>query len=119
MKFNSGDDSNPIRFLTAIGGDGAPGSGTAFLLSFLNVSIGIASSPENFPLFGANTSETSHACRKFVLELVSNARFLESQTFETQISNNERIEFQFKLAELPNDVKMLCFLAGKLSNASY
>lgn len=38
----------------AIGGDGGPGSGLSYLISFLNVGERIVCSPENFLLFGGN-----------------------------------------------------------------
>ena len=110
-QFDGGKDPKSMVFLMAVGGDGAPGSGTAFLISFLNVSIRIASSLENFLLFGANTSENSHVCRKYVLELVSDIKYLESRPFNIQISHEETNKVEFKLAELPNDMKMLCIWA--------
>ena len=44
-------------FLVTIGGDEAPGSGTAFLISFLNVGKRIASSFENYLIFGGDVKE--------------------------------------------------------------
>lgn len=41
-------------FLIAIGGDEAPSTGTTFLISFLNVGKRIASSSENFLIFGGD-----------------------------------------------------------------
>ena len=41
-------DPTSYLFVMAFGGDEAPGSGTAFLLSFLNIGKRIASSFENF-----------------------------------------------------------------------
>ena len=32
--------------------------------------------------------------------------------------NDKNVKVEFKLNELPNDMKMLCFLAGELSNAA-
>ena len=51
----------------SFGGDGAPGSGCAFLSPFLNVGKRIASSFENFLIFGANVEENSPVVERFVL----------------------------------------------------
>lgn len=42
---------------------------------------------------------------------------MESKVFRIQIGSENRA-IEFKLNELPNDMKMLCFLAGELSNAA-
>ena len=118
MNVKGKQDQNAMLFLMAIGGDGAPGSGTAFLISFLNVVIRIASSSENFLLFGSNVAENSFVSRKYILELVSDIKFLESKTFQVD-AVGETFKVEFKLAELPNDMKMLYFLAGELSNSAY
>lgn len=47
-----------LLFVLSVGGDGAPGIGTAFLISFLNVAAHIASSEEQFLLFGADVNES-------------------------------------------------------------
>ena len=85
MNVKGEKDKDAMLFLMAIGGDGAPGSGTAFLISFLNVVIRIASSAENFLLFGSNVAENSFVSRKYILELVSDIKFLESKTFEVVV----------------------------------
>ena len=100
-------------FVLSIGGDGAPGSGTAFLVSFLNCGKRIASSAENFLLFGANVDETSDLVKLYLKELVSDLHYLESKVFDIN-----GIKVEFVVGELPNDMKMLSFLAGELSNAS-
>jgi len=46
-----------IMFVMSIGGDEAPASGTAFLLSFLNVASRLASSAENFLTFCQETTQ--------------------------------------------------------------
>ena len=66
----------------AVGGDGAPATGTAFLLSFLNIGTRIASSSETFLMFGANVSEESQVCRNFILKLLADIKFLESPMFQ-------------------------------------
>ena len=108
-----------ILFLMAIGGDEAPVTGTSFLISFLNVGRRIASSYENFLLFGANVKESGMVVRRFVLKLVSEIKVLEQRVFQIDV-NEQSISVEFKLELLPNDMKMLAFLAGELSNsASY
>jgi len=52
-------DQESKLFVIAIGGDGASGSGTAFLASFINVGKRLASSAEKFLIFGANVAENS------------------------------------------------------------
>ena len=51
------------RFLVAFGGDGCPfgknESACSFLISFLNVGKRVASSNDNFLVFGGNVEETS------------------------------------------------------------
>ena len=51
-------ENNLFTFLVAVGGDEAPESGTAFLISFFNVGERIACSKENYLLFAFNVKET-------------------------------------------------------------
>ena len=54
---------------------------------------------------------------KFFKISIKDVRFLESNIFE--IATHSGIhKVEFKLAELPNDMKMVAFLAGELSNAA-
>ena len=86
---NFAGKKNPqsMLFIMAIGGDGAPGSGTSILVSFLNVSLRIASSAENFLLFGANVPENSNVVRKFILQLISDIKYLESNVFQVHAND--------------------------------
>ena len=111
-------DARSSVFIMAIGGDGAPGSGTLFLLSFLNIGLRIASSSECFLLLGANVEENSKLSRNFILKLLADIKFLESKAFEVHVESQAFL-VEFKLNELPNDMKTLAFLAGELSNAAY
>ena len=55
-------------FLFAVGGDGCPFgkmSACSFLLSFINVGKRVASSNDNFIIFGGNCEETSPVVRKY------------------------------------------------------
>ena len=111
-------DTKSFLFVMAVGGDGAPSSGTVFLVSFLNVATRLASSSENFLVFGANVPENSNVVRRYVLKLVSDIQFLESKPFDVNV-NGKITKVEFMLGELPNDMKMLCFLGGELSNAAH
>lgn len=73
----------------------------------------VASSSDNFLVFGANCEETSLVVRKYV------------QAFCKQVDNVvgkvygiEGFHVTFNIEELPNDMKMLAMLGGELSNAA-
>ena len=106
-------DGDSKLFALAIGGDGAPGYGTSILVSFLNCGDRIASSSENFLLFGSNADETSPVVAAYLSKLVTDICYLESKSF---IIDGVKVEFAF--GELPSDMKMLCFLSGELSNGA-
>ena len=111
-------DNASKMFLFTFGGDGAPICGTIFLTSFLNVGNRIASSSENFMIFGSDVTENSKIVRNFVLKVVSDIKYLESKVFDIVVADYHH-KVEFRLKEIPNDMKMLAFLAGELSNASY
>lgn len=97
-------------FMFALGGDGCPfgkhESACSFLVSFLNVVRKVASSYDNYYIFGANCDEASPVVKKYVRSLLHQVVNLEKKTF--QIENWHTITF--KLEELPNDIKCLqCF----------
>ena len=107
-------------FLVAFGGDGAPckeGTATSFLCSFLNIGERLASSSENFLTFGANVKENGLVVQKYVQATLKELTEIESKTYTIEVNGSQRL-VEFKLAELPNDMKMLAFLAGELSNAA-
>jgi len=106
-------------FVLAIGGDEAPGSGTSFLLSFLNVGVRVASSFENFLIFGGNVKENGTIVRRYVFHLISEVKELESKVYSFEKSDGTYINVEFKLKALPNDLKMLAFLAGELTNSAF
>jgi len=120
LKFPKLKPKNPssVTFVMSIGGDEAPASGTAFLLSFLNVASRLASSAENFLIFGANVKENSLIVQRYVKKLRSDIEFLEKNVFHINVNGQEQT-VEFKLGALPNDMKMLAFLCGELSNAAY
>ena len=102
-------------FLVAFGGDGCPfgkhESACSFLVSFLNVGRKVISSNDNFIVFGANCQETSPVVKKYVHSVVRQVADLEGNVFEVE----QGVTVTFKFQELPNDMKMIAFLAGELS----
>ena len=109
-------------FLLLFGGDGAPckeGTATSFLCSFLNAGERVASSSENFLTFGTNVKENAIVVRRYLKSTLQELAELESQTFTIVVNGAHKL-VEFRVAELPNDMKMLAFLAGELTNsASY
>ena len=110
-------DEESIMFGIAIGGDGAPAVGTSLLISFVNVGKRIASSSETFMIFGGDVDETSVAVRKYASILLCDLRYLESKVFEIDVGDKS-VKVEFSVAELPNDMKMLAFLCGELTNSA-
>ena len=104
-------------FLISFGGDGAPGVGTIFNVSFLNVGKRIPSNSETFMVFGGDGEENSLIVKRFVEKATEDFIYLESKVFLVSV-DNENVKVDFNLAELPNDMKMLSFLAGELSNSA-
>ena len=72
----------------------------------------MASSYDNFLIFGANCDESSPGSKKYVRSLLPQLAELERAEFEF-----EGIKYRFRLEELPNDMKILAMLAGELTNA--
>lgn len=103
------------RFLVAFGGDGCPfgknESACSFLISFLNVGKRVASSSDDFLVFGGDVEETSLIVKKYVNFVCKQIKDLKGCVFEI---NGLHVSFYFE--ELPNDMKMLAMLAGELSN---
>lgn len=108
---------SPFTFKVAIGGDGAPfgknDQSCAWLVSFLNIGKRFLSNEGNFLIFGANCSESCAPVEKYVSKLVSDIAYLDKNVFQVN-----GIDVTFEFSELPNDMKMLCFLAGELSNSA-
>ena len=110
-------DSDSFLFSKANGGGRGPGTCMAILGSFLNVGERLPSKEEQFLLFGGAVEEYSEIVSNFFKILIKDVLFLESNIFEIATdSGNYKVEF--KLVELPNDMKMVAFLAGELSNAA-
>ena len=104
-----------------LGGDGAPfgkdDTACAWLVSFLNIGRGILSSNENYLLFGANCKEDCIPVSRFLKKLVSDICVLERETFSVDCGDLH-VDVKFCISELPNDMKMLSFLAGELCNSA-
>ncbi|XP_068748992.1 uncharacterized protein [Montipora capricornis] len=108
-------------FHVSLGGDGAPfgkdDTACAWLVSLLNIGRGVLSSNENFLLFGANCKEDCVPVSRFLKKLVSDISEIEKNTYSVDCSGVS-VDVKFCFSELPNDMKMLCFLAGELSNSA-
>ena len=113
--------SETNRSHVALGGDGAPfgkdDSACAWLVSLLNIGQGVLSSNENYLLFGANCNENCIPVRRFLKRLLTDIKRIENTTY-TISCNNENVSVKFLISELPNDMKMLAFLGGELSNSA-
>lgn len=118
LVFYDSKDSGIKTFLLAIGGDEAPASGTAFLVSFLNAGKRVCSSFENFLIFAGNVKENGFIIQNYLKILISDLKYLESTTFSISV-NDEHFNVKFKAELLPNDLKMLAFLAGELINKAH
>ena len=68
-------------------------------------------------VFGDDVEENSLTVKRFVQKAIEDFIYLVSRVFLVSV-DNEDIKVEIKLAELPNDKKMLSFLAGELSNSA-
>lgn len=108
----------PNTFQVAIGGGGGAPFGKfdqscSWLISFLNVGHKILSSEDNFLIFGSNCSEQSTAARRYIAMIAKEMEQIEKGLFRF----GDTI-IRFKFAEFPNDMKMLAFLGGELTNGA-
>ena len=111
----------PNKFYIALGGDGAPfgkyDTACAWLVSILNLGKGVLSSHDNYLLFGANCSESCSTVGRFIQKLMLDIGKIEKQSFPVRVKETEVI-VKFCISELPNDMKMLAYLAGELPNSA-
>ena len=70
-------DSDSFLFAMTIRGDGAPGTGMAILVSFLNVGERLPGSKEQFLLFGGAVEANSEIVSNFFKILIKDVLFLE------------------------------------------
>ena len=110
-------DKESLMFIILLGGDGAPICGSSVLVSFMNVGERLPCSKEAHLLMGTDAEEDSPVFRHYFKMLVSDLKFLESQVFNLDVFGVNR-KVEFRLGELPNDMKYLHFLAGELTNAA-
>ena len=108
-------------FHVAFGGDGAPfgkhDSACSWLVSFLNIGQGVLSSNENFLLFGANCAENCVPVKRFLGKLLTDIQRIEKSSYSI-LAKGESIAVKFVFPEIPNDMKMLAFLAGELPKSA-
>ena len=104
-------------FALAIGGDGAPAVGMTILVSCLIVGERLPSSKEQFLLFGGNVEENSDTVEKMLSVLVKDLKYLESKVFEVK-NATKKVKVEFKITELPNDMKMLSAHFTTFANAN-
>ena len=111
----------PNKFHIALGGDGAPfvkdDTACSWLVSVLNIGQGILSSKENYLVFGANCSENCLPVSRFIFKLISDIQHVSNTTYSVSCKG-QPVLVKFVVGELPNDMKMLAFLAGELSNSA-
>ena len=111
----------PNTFHIALGGDGAlfgkDDSACSWLVSFLNVGQHILSRNENFLLFRANCSENSLPVKRFIAKLMTDVHHIQNKSYSV-LCKGEPVVVKFVIGELPNDMKMLAFLAGELTNSA-
>lgn len=108
-------------FNLSLGGDGASfgkdDTSCCWLVSFLNLGRKVLSSNENYLLFGANCKEDCVPVRRFLRKCLSDINNLEKTTFHVECEG-ELVNVRFHVSEMPNDMKMLAFLGGELSNVA-
>ena len=104
-------------FLVAFGGDAAPfgknETDCSFLVSFLNTGKRVASSNDNFLVFGANCDKTSSVVKKYIQAVCKQIVDLEGKVVEIC-----GLHCTFHFEEIPNDMKMLAMLGGELLNSA-
>ena len=66
---------------------------------------------------GGDVEESSVPARCFVIRAIADFIYLESKVFSINTESGN-VNVEFKLSELPNDMKMLCFLAGAAAAVS-
>ena len=112
-------------FYVTLGGDGAPlgkdDTACAWLVGLLNIGRGILNSNENHLLFGANCSENCIPVKRYIKLLLADIQSIEQTVFPCKYNGHEgevTINVEFRIAELPNDMKMIAFLSGELGNSA-
>ena len=70
-------------------------------------------SNENYMLFGTNCSDNCLPAQRYVTLIFGQIRAIENKVFNLK----HAVSVKCRLGELPNDMKMLAFLCGELSNS--
>lgn len=73
----------------------------------------ILSSEDNFLIIGSNCSEQITAARRYIAMMAKEMEEIEKGLFRFGDSI-----IRFRFAEFPNDMKMLAYLRGELTNAA-
>ena len=111
----------PNKFHIALGGDGAPfgkdDTACSWLVSCLNVGQHVLSRNENFLLFGASCSENSLPVKCIITKVMTDVHHVENKSYSV-LCKGQTAVVKFVIGELPNDMKMLPFLAGELTNSA-
>lgn len=68
-------------------------------------------------LLGGDVDEESKVVQNYFKLLVKDLNYLESKVFEIDSANKQK-KIEFMITKLPNDMKMLSFLASELSNSA-
>ena len=68
-------------------------------------------------MFGANCGESCVAVKLFVKMLLGEIQKVEQTTYPIECKS-KIIHEKFVVSEIPNDMKMLAFLAGELTNSA-
>ena len=101
----------------ALGGDGCPfgkhENACSFLVNFINIGHRVASSEENFLVFGGNCDEGHPLIKRYVQMIMKQMSDLDGKQIVHGGTN-----MTFKFQEFPNDMKMICMLAGEILNAA-
>ena len=108
-------DPDSFVFVMLLGGDGAPVCGTTVLVSFMNVGERLPSSNETYMLMGTDAGEDSSVMRHYMKHLMEDIEYLETNVFNIEVHGSSR-KVEFRVGEIPNDMKHLHFLAGELNN---
>ncbi len=113
-------DDKEGNFILSAGADGAPmpqyegeESGTAFLISMINVTHRVASPKHNFILFGGHCSETNEEFIHLLKKFSSDMTDLEKQVFTIK---ERRVTFSLGL--LTGDQKWIAVAGGELNSAA-
>ena len=67
--------------------------------------------------FGANCSKNSLPVKCFIAKLMTNIHHIQNKSYSV-LCKGKPVVIKFVIAELPNNMKMLAFLGGELTNSA-